>query len=154
MAVYVAMCTYVSIYYERRIRSPKLVMRIYQQLGYLYDLVYENDAKYVAQLRIDRETFRRLCKLLCERGGLVSTKNVSTEEMLAMFLHILAHHVKNRVISFNFKRSGRTISKCFHECLKAMTRCQKEFWKRPEPVLENSIDPRWKWFKVCSLFFF
>ena len=114
MAVCVAICTYVSTYYKRRIRSPKLVMRIYQQLGYLYDLVYESDAKCVAQLRMDRETFRRLCKLLCERGGLVSTKNVSTAEMLAMFLHILAHHVKNQVISFNFKSYGQTICKSFH----------------------------------------
>ena len=45
MAVCAVMCTYVSTYYERRIRSPKLFMRIYQQLGHLYDLVYESDAK-------------------------------------------------------------------------------------------------------------
>ena len=110
MAVCTAMCTYVATYYKRRIRSPKLFMRIYQQLGHLYDLVYESDAKCVAQLRMDRETFRILCKLLCERGGLVSTKNVTVEEMLAMFLHLLTHQVKNWVISFNFKRSGRRIS--------------------------------------------
>ena len=82
------------------------------------------------------------------KGGLVGSRKLSPEEMFAMFLNILAHHTKNRVIGFNFKRSGRAVSKCFHECLKAMIRYQKEFWKKPEPVLENSMDSKWKWFKV------
>ncbi|BFG39423.1 hypothetical protein CerSpe_256960 [Prunus speciosa] len=30
-----------------------------------------------------------------------------------------------------------------------MIRCQKDFWKSPEPVPENSTDYRWKWFKNC-----
>ena len=76
---------------------------------------------------------------------------MSVEEMVAMFLIILAHHHKNRVIKFHFHRSGRTVSKYFHECLKAIIRCQKDFWKTPEPIPENSTDYRWKWFKVCSV---
>ena len=68
-----------------------------------------------------------------------------------MFLNFLAHYVKNQVISFNFKRSGWTTSKCFHECLKEMIRCQKEFWKSPELIMENSIDPKGKWFEVCTI---
>ncbi|XP_021812810.1 uncharacterized protein LOC110755830 [Prunus avium] len=30
-----------------------------------------------------------------------------------------------------------------------MIRCQKDFWKLPEPIPENSTDYRWKWFKNC-----
>ena len=60
------------------------------------------------------------------------------EEMVAMFLNILGHHHKNHVVGFNFLRSGRTVSKYFHECLRAMIRCQREFWKIPEPVPPNS----------------
>lgn len=81
---------------------------------------------------MDRQTFQKLCMLLREKGGLVGIRNVSPEEMLAIFLHILAHHLKNRVISFNFKRSGQTVSKCFRECLKAMINYQKEFWKKTQ----------------------
>ncbi|KAI5336060.1 hypothetical protein L3X38_026194 [Prunus dulcis] len=98
---------------------------------------------------MDRQSFHKLCQILVTKGELRSTRNMSTEEMVAIFLNILAHHHKNRVIKFNFTRSGRTVSKYFHECLKAMIRCQKDFWKSPEPVPENSTDYRWKWFKNC-----
>ncbi|VVA31425.1 PREDICTED: ALP1 [Prunus dulcis] len=98
---------------------------------------------------MDRQSFHKLCQILVTRGQLRPTRNVSVEEMIAMFLHILAHHIKNRTIKYNFSRSGRTISKYFHEYLKAMIRCQKDFWKTLEPILENSTDPKWKWFKNC-----
>ncbi|KAH9730551.1 DDE Tnp4 domain-containing protein [Citrus sinensis] len=123
--------------------------RVYQQLSHLHGLVFESDIKCLSQLRMDRQAFFKLCKLLCEKGSLVRSKRVSPEEMVAMFLSILAHHVKNRVVGFNFKRSRRTVSKCFHECLRAMIRCQKEFWKKPEPITNNSTDPKWKWFTNC-----
>ncbi|ESR57636.1 hypothetical protein CICLE_v10023542mg, partial [Citrus x clementina] len=128
--------------------------RVYQQLSHLHGLVFESDIKCLSQLRMDRQAFFKLCKLLCEKGSLVRSKRVSPEEMVAMFLSILAHHVKNRVVGFNFKRSRRTVSKCFHECLRAMIRCQKEFWKKPEPITNNSTDPKWKWFTVSIIFCF
>ncbi|KAL5562801.1 hypothetical protein UlMin_032548 [Ulmus minor] len=124
-------------------------MRVYKQFSHSYDLVYQSDVNCMAQLRMNREAFRKLCKLLREKGWLVGTKNISLEKKLAMFLDVLVHHVKNRIISFNFKRFGRTTSKCFHECLKTTIQCQKEFWKSPEPIMENSIDPKWKWFENC-----
>ncbi|KAM6587387.1 hypothetical protein CsatA_009992 [Cannabis sativa] len=124
-------------------------MRVYKQLENLHDLVYASDVNCVSQLKMDRQTFQRLCHILSTRENLRKTRNVSIEEMVAMFLYILAHHHKNRVVGFSFKRSGKTISKYFHECLKAMIRCQKKIWRTPEPILATSIDPRWKWFKNC-----
>ncbi|XP_024039390.1 protein ALP1-like [Citrus clementina] len=44
---------------------------------------------------MDRQTFTKLCNMLQEEGGLVGSTNVSLEEMLAMFLYILAPHMKN-----------------------------------------------------------
>ena len=71
--------------------------------------------------------------------------------MVALFLHILAHHVKNRVIKFRFLRSGETISRHFNAVLNAVIRLQGVLLKKPEPVSENSTDERWKWFKVYKL---
>ena len=142
---------YVSLYYERRLNSPHSVI-VFNRLVQLYRMTLESDVICVAQLRMDRQAFNKLCHLLTTRGQLKRTRNMSVEEMVAIFLHVLAHHVKNRVVGFNFKRSGRTISKYFHECLKAVIRCQKEFWKTPEPVPNNSMDPKWKWFKVGTIY--
>ena len=97
--------------------SPK---REFRQLSHLHELVYESDVICVDQLRMDRESFHKLCQILTTKGQLRGTRNMSVEEMVAMFLNILAHHHKNRVIKFDFHKSGRTVSKYFHECLKAI----------------------------------
>ncbi|KAA0031963.1 putative nuclease HARBI1 [Cucumis melo var. makuwa] len=47
---------------------------------------------------MDRRTFIILCHLLQTVSGLSSTEIVDVEEMVTMFLHVLAHEVKNRVI--------------------------------------------------------
>ncbi|XP_061367914.1 uncharacterized protein LOC133310936 [Gastrolobium bilobum] len=66
-----------------------------------------------------------------------------------MFLHILAHDVKNRIIKRQFMRSGETISRQFKKVLHAVLRCHTVLLKRPEPVPDNSTDLKWKWFKNC-----
>ncbi|XP_054817801.1 protein ALP1-like [Prosopis cineraria] len=71
------------------------------------------------------------------------------DEQVAIFLHILAHHMKNRVIQFEFGRSRKTISRYFNIVAKAVVRLQYELFKIPEPILEDSTDERWKWFKGC-----
>ena len=84
-------------------------------------------------------------------GRLEPTRNMGVEEMVAIFLHILAHDIKNRVIKRQFMRSGETISRKFNNVLLAVLRCHKELLKHPELVLENSNDPKWKWFKVITI---
>ena len=103
------------------------------------------------QLRMDRHTFTMLCSMLRTIGKLKDSKYVDVEEMVALFLHILAHHVKNRVIKFRFLRSGETISRHFNAVLNAVIRLQGVLLKKPEPVSENSTNERWKWFKVYKL---
>ncbi|XP_008456228.1 uncharacterized protein LOC103496233 [Cucumis melo] len=55
---------------------------------------------------MDRRCFAVLCHLLRTIGGLMLTEVIDVEEIVAMFLHILAHDVKNRVIQLEFMRSG------------------------------------------------
>ncbi|WOK92557.1 hypothetical protein Cni_G01248 [Canna indica] len=74
---------------------------------------------------------------------------MSVEKMVAMFLHICAHHVKNNVIKRQFVRSGETISKQFNAVLNSIILCYEMLLKKPEPVPQNSTDYRWKWFKNC-----
>ncbi|KAA0036827.1 putative nuclease HARBI1 [Cucumis melo var. makuwa] len=70
---------------------------------------------------MDRRHFAILCHLLRIIAGLTLTEVVDVEEMVAMFLHILTHDVKNRVIQRKFMRSGETISRHFNmNCLCAL----------------------------------
>ena len=66
-----------------------------------------------------------------------------------MFLHILAHHVKNRTIRGRFFRSGETVSRYFNCVLQGVLRLQANLLRMSNPVLDNCTDNRWKWFKVC-----
>ena len=64
----------------------------------------------IEQLRLSKSAFFNLCRILQEKEGLVRTRNVPTTEAIAMFLHILAHNLKYRVVQFSYCRSKETIS--------------------------------------------
>ncbi|XP_023737574.1 protein ANTAGONIST OF LIKE HETEROCHROMATIN PROTEIN 1-like [Lactuca sativa] len=71
------------------------------------------------------------------------------DEQVAIFLHIIAHNVKNRVMIGRFQHSGETISIIVSRVCNAEIRLHPHLLKKPEPVTENSTDQRWKWFKNC-----
>lgn len=54
-----------------------------------------------------------------------------------MFLHIIAHHVKNRVITFKFIRSEQSLSKYFHDVLYSILWLHTELLKQPNPILDE-----------------
>ncbi len=98
---------------------------------------------------MDRKTFGLLCELLRFQGRLKNDGLVSVEEQVCMFLHILAHHVKNCSIGSRFRRSGETISRHFNSVLNVVLRLHGSLLEAPNPIHENYDDDRWRWFKVC-----
>ncbi|XP_060962716.1 uncharacterized protein LOC133028952 isoform X5 [Cannabis sativa] len=137
---------------EHSIESSSLgrqlyILDIFANRQIVHQIAYESDVICFDQLRMNRKAFSTLCIMLETRGGLKASKYLQVDEQVAMFLHVIAHHVKNRVVRFRFMRSGETISKYFHNVLHSIIRLHGELLKRPEPVLENSTDERWKWFK-------
>lgn len=138
--------------YRKRKRSLKATYGhdFHSRRGEIHRLCYESDETCINQLRMNRNAFTRLCNMLETIGGLKDTKHMLVDEQVAMFLHTLAHHAKNRVIKHHFRRSGETVSRYFNDVLHAIIRLQGELFKKPEPVPENSSDERWKWFKVSN----
>ncbi|XP_010044171.2 protein ALP1-like [Eucalyptus grandis] len=136
-------------HYRKHILKDRTFIRIQARLDHLDRLIKSNDLNCVEQLRMDRRTFTLLCELARTIGGLKEDGLVTIEEQMAMFLHILAHHVKNRVIKFRFMRSGETISRYFNLVLNAVIRMHSVLLVSPEPVPEEYADERWKWFKGC-----
>ncbi|XP_028554977.1 uncharacterized protein LOC114580712 [Dendrobium catenatum] len=65
--------------------------------------------------------------------------NVRIEEQVAMLLHTLGHSVRNRVIRFNFHRSGETVSRYFKAALHAVGELRNEFIKPPPPETPYKI---------------
>ena len=139
--------------YRVRKRSLKATYGhdFHSRRGEIHRLCYESDETCINQLRMNRNAFTRLCKMLETISGLKDTKHMLVvDDQVAMFLHTLVHHAKNRVIKHNFRRSGETVSRYFNDVLHAIIHLQGKLFKKPEPVSENSSDERWKWFKVSN----
>lgn len=70
-------------------------------------------------LRMERNTFLRLCAILNEKYGLLSSQTVTVEEQVATFLMVMGLKNGNRQLQEWFQRSGYTISRNFHNVLDA-----------------------------------
>ncbi|KAL4556449.1 hypothetical protein LXL04_039101 [Taraxacum kok-saghyz] len=116
---------------------------------YMHRLVYESDDTCLQQLRMNRTAFVKLCRMIEIDGKLKASRYLQIDEQVAIFLHVLAHHVKNRVVKFQFRRSGETVSKHFNNVVNAVIRLERKLFKKPEPISETSTNERWKWFKGC-----
>ncbi|PPD76897.1 hypothetical protein GOBAR_DD26187 [Gossypium barbadense] len=133
--------------YRPRIRSYTL--DFYAKRDYVKKLVYASDETCIEQVRMNRTAFFKLCEMLESIGGLKLSRNMLVDEQVAMFLHIISYHLKNRVIKHHFRRSGETVSRAFHSVLNAVIRLQDVLFKKPKPITADSSDTRWKWFKNC-----
>jgi len=138
---------------DNRERPSPLIRHQIRQLNFFW-LIYEDDQTCRENTRMDRRTFTILCQLLRMTGMLRPTKYVDVEEMVAIFLHIVAHDVKNRVMRRQFARSGETVSRHFNIVLNAILRLYDVLLRKLEPVTENCTDDRWRWFQVQLLFCF
>lgn len=96
-------------------------------------------------------SFKRLCFLLENLGGLSSTKHVSVYEQVMMFLTVLSHQKQNVTLQTDFKRSGHTISVYFNRVLKSVLQLYPILLVTPDPIADGCNDTRWKYFKVQLL---
>ena len=97
---------------------------------------------------MDIAAFFRLCEMLKTISRLQDTANILVDKQVAIFLHVLAHHVKNRTMKKRFGRSAETVSRTFHRVLRAVNKLSGHLLVKPVPILENFTNGRWKWFKV------
>ncbi|XP_057803666.1 uncharacterized protein LOC131018998 [Salvia miltiorrhiza] len=133
----------------RRRLKYKIIDKIPKQVEYLHRVISADDLTCVNKIRMSKDVFSRLCYLLEQAGGLVPTKHVGVEEKVASFLVILAHHSKNRIVKFDFRRSGNTISLSFHSVLHALLRLHHLLLVNPVPVPEDETSEQWRPFKGC-----
>ena len=129
-------------------RRYSVLSKIPRQEEHLGRLVNFSDIDCISNLRMDRNTFGRLCRLLVDRAGLRTGKVLGVEEQLAIFLSVLSHHQKNRIVRFNFVRSGSTVSYYVNKVLAAILSLHTVLIPKATPVTDDCNDHRWKWFKV------
>ena len=62
------------------------------------------DAECLTMLRMTRAPFFALCNLFRGRGLVPETKGCSVEEQIVMFLHVVGHNQRFRVVHQSFRK--------------------------------------------------
>ncbi|CAN0885263.1 hypothetical protein LINGRAHAP2_LOCUS15073 [Linum grandiflorum] len=113
----------------------------------MFDATKRNDLYSLHAIRMSMRVFQKLCKELVDISGLKRTNNVEVDEMVVMFLHTLGHNIKNRILQQHFGRSGKTICAVIHAVLISILNMHEIWYKKAEPVTEQSGHAFWKHFK-------
>ncbi|KAF6136778.1 hypothetical protein GIB67_020100 [Kingdonia uniflora] len=79
-----------------------------------------------SMMRMEPDSFRSLVAHFIDTGLLRDSKHIDVEKKLVIFLHIIAHNMRNKAINTLFQHSAATTSKVFHKCLDAMIKFSKE----------------------------
>nr|XP_034584894.1 uncharacterized protein LOC117847729 [Setaria viridis] len=115
--------------------------------------IYESDDVHCANLlRMRRAPFFQLCDLFRSRELVVDSIHATVEEQVAMFLHVVGHNQRFRVINMTFRRSIETISRFFHQVLYAVGELRNELIVPPSTSVHPRIlgSRRWNpYFKDC-----
>ena len=125
---------------ERDVAGRKQMLRNLYQGSNVY--CYDN-------LRLTKRSFSDLCTILRERCDMCDTLNVSVEEKVAIFLLVVGHGTKMRMIRSSYGWSLEPISRYFNEVLRGVLSLCHEFIKLPDPLAVQPEDSKWRWFEDC-----
>ncbi|XP_073314699.1 uncharacterized protein [Primulina huaijiensis] len=119
------------------------------------ELMYriETDERIHGVLRMGPTTFMKFVILSREKSFLKDIIYSSIEEQFAKFLYVVGQNESTRSMGFIFLRSGETISRHFHNILKAIISLQDQFIIQPDG---NEVPPEifhnhrfYQYFKDC-----
>ena len=98
-----------------------------------------------------RAPFFNLCNLFRQRGLVKETRGCSVEEHVAMFLHVVGHNQRFRVVHQSFKRSIETVSRIFHQVLFAVGELRAEMIKPPSTSIHPKILGSHRWYPFLQV---
>lgn len=120
---------------------------VYIRKQMLRNLYQGSDIFCYDSLRLTKRSFTDLCTILREKCGLCDTLNVSVEEKVAIFLLIVGHAMKMRLIRSSYGWSLEPISRHFNEVLRGILSLSHEFIRLPDPSTTQPEDSKWRWFE-------
>ena len=107
--------------YEQRF-IDKTLCRTSMLTGKMYTIEFliGHEIRCYENFRMKKDVFMNFFETLKEVGNLCDGKKVSIEEAVAMFLIIICHNLRHRVVVERFQHSLHMVSKWFRIILKAV----------------------------------
>ncbi|XP_059668790.1 uncharacterized protein LOC132313871 [Cornus florida] len=121
------MLDYYKKHYEKRpCRDSLLIGK-----AYIMEILHGHESRCFENFRMSTPVFLKLCGEL-KSLGLKDSIGVSVYEQVGIFLLILAHNERNRVVAEIFQHSTYTISKYFHAILQKVYDLGKQIIVGPD----------------------
>jgi hypothetical protein len=139
------------------IRSRRLLCREphvnqeYERVIYMDSILYGGKQDCIDEIRMSPIAFFEFCKILANKHLIRETINMSIEEQVLMFLHIIGHNVRFRVVGGRFYRSIESVHRYFRVVLKGVLRLYKHLIRQPNnstPPKIRNIQMFYPYFKV------
>jgi hypothetical protein len=112
-------------------------------LNFIYNTC---EIESIQMLRMGRGPFYELVKRFREGGLLKDSIHTSVEEQVCIFLHVVGHNQRFRVIHSTFRRSIETISRYFKQVLYAIGELRHEMIKPPTGQTPAKIRDSFRWY--------
>ncbi|XP_019433068.1 PREDICTED: uncharacterized protein LOC109339964 [Lupinus angustifolius] len=87
---------------------------------YTLEVMAGHEARCYENFRMRKNVFLNFCDTLRDIGNLSDDKKVCVEEGVAMFLIIICHNMRHRVVAERFQHSLQIVSKWFKRVLRAV----------------------------------
>jgi hypothetical protein len=123
-----------------------MLQRDQERIANLNWIYNKNEVEAVQMLRMRRAPFYELVKRFRKRGLPSDSIHTSVEEQVAMFLHIVGHNQRFRVMHNTFRRSIETISRYFNQVLYAIGELRQEMIKPPSGDIPSKIRYNKRWY--------
>jgi hypothetical protein len=133
------------IYWYLKTRQPSRIPRIRDNnsslsgCAYTLELLNGSDVQCHELMRMSREAYIHICSHFRRRGWLQDSLHISVEEKMAMFLGLISHNQRLRVVKRRFQHSSQTVHVYIHEVLNAMMEFAREMIV-PTPTNMDSND--------------
>ena len=136
---------------RRRLPRAPYVNHAAEKEHYINSILHESERLCVSQIRMKPISFHQLCHILIEGKHVCPTIHMSVTEQVLIFLHIIGHNVRFRVIGSQFHRSTETIYRYFKVALRGVLKLYRALIRLPSEDIPPKIrDSRrfYPYFKV------
>ncbi|XP_049361528.1 uncharacterized protein LOC125826253 [Solanum verrucosum] len=119
---------------------------------YMNSILNGSDVHCIGQIRMSKHVFYELCNALRRNNLLCSTKNMSIQEQVLIFLEIVGFNERFRKIGSHFYRSIESIHRCFHTVLQAVLKLYPILIKPSDGTIQPEIRNNYRyypWFANC-----
>jgi len=119
--VFIILCWYwLQLASSRRTKSIRDLNSALIGHAYTQELLHGTSTQCHEMMRLSRDAYVLLCNHFKQRNWLRGSKSITIEEKLVMFLIVIGHNERFRMVKRRFQHSTETIHRCFHEVLNAM----------------------------------